>query len=423
MAGYLVVLGVAAVVTALATALAVPVAKRIRWVAYPNERSMHVTPLPNIGGLALLAGFLAAIAVAWRMDQFAEMFRDNSEPMGVVLAGIVITAVGLLDDRVDVSPPAKVAGIVLAASILARLGVTMFFFRVPFNIGNTDTLVLSPDLAPLVTVLWVVLLTNAINLIDGLDGLAAGITAIGGIAFFLFSDRLFDQGFLEGSNIAPLISIITVGVCVGFLPFNFNPARIIMGDSGALFLGLLLAVPTITVGGRTDFNFSGNTYFFFAPLVIPIVILGVPVLDTAFSFFRRLLRGRRWSLGDRDHIHHRLVRLGHGPRRAVAILWAWTALLSGVALAPTFAEDFGAGGINLNSLVPFAILAMGLVLYIAFHPGVRSHRERHRETTMHERHPAGRAEAGTESESSERADSDPDEATVVVQFDRRRRSS
>jgi UDP-GlcNAc:undecaprenyl-phosphate GlcNAc-1-phosphate transferase len=421
--GYLVVLGVAAVVTALTTALAIPVAKRIRWVAYPNERSMHVTPLPNIGGLALLVGFLAAIAVAWRMDQFAEMFRDNSEPMGVVLAGIVITAVGLLDDRVDVSPPAKVAGIVLGASILARLGVTMFFFRVPFNIGNTDTVVLSPDLAPLVTVLWVVLLTNAINLIDGLDGLAAGITAIGGSAFFVFSDRLFDQGFLEGSNIAPLIAIITVGVCAGFLPFNFNPARIIMGDSGALFLGLLLAVPTITVGGRTDFNFSGNTYFFFAPLVIPIVILGVPVLDTAFSFFRRLLRGRRWSLGDRDHIHHRLVRLGHGPRRAVAILWAWTALLSGVALAPTFAEDFGAGGVNLNSLVPFAILALGLVLYIAFHPGARTHRERHRETATRGRHPTAPGASDGAAEPDAAAADEADETAIVVQLDRRRRSS
>lgn len=385
MVGYFIVLGVAAVVTGATSALSIPLARRVGWVAHPNERSMHATPIPDVGGIALLAGFLAGLAVAWRMDQFREMFRDNSEPMGVMLAGIIIVAVGALDDRQDVSPPAKVAGIVLAASVLARLGVTMFFFRVPFNLASLDTVVLSPDLAPLVTVLWVVLLTNAINLIDGLDGLAAGITAIAGSAFFLFSDRLFDQGFLDGSNIAPLVAMLTVGVCVGFLPFNFNPARIIMGDSGALFLGLLLAVPTITVGGRTDFAFSGNTYFFFAPLVIPIVILGVPVLDTVFSFFRRLLRGKQWSEGDRDHVHHRLVRLGHGPRRAVAILWMWTALLSGVALAPTFTQDLDGRGINLNSLVPFAILALGLVLYIAFHPGVRNARER----AVRDRHPTG----------------------------------
>ena len=164
--------------------------------------------------------------------------------------------------------------------------------------------------------LWVVLLAQAINLIDGLDGLAAGIVAIGGAALFLFADRLFKAGFLDGSNIAPLIAIIAVGMCVGFLPFNFHPAKIIMGDAGALLLGLMLAVPTITVGGRTDVQFSGNTYFFFAPLVIPLVILGVPVVDTVFSFVRRVARGKSWSEADNDHLHHRLVRLGHGPRRA-----------------------------------------------------------------------------------------------------------
>jgi UDP-GlcNAc:undecaprenyl-phosphate GlcNAc-1-phosphate transferase len=409
--GYLTVFLAAAGVTAAATVVLTAAGRRFGWVQAPHARSMHVEPIVNVGGVALLLGFLAAMFAGWRTDQFAEMFRDNSEPLGIVLAAVVITFVGALDDRIDVSPPAKVAGIVLAASILARLGVTMFYFRVPFNIGDLDTVVLSPDLAPLVTVLWVVLLTNAINLIDGLDGLAAGITAIAGGAFFLFADRLFDRGFLEGSNVAPLVAIATVGISLGFLPFNFNPARIIMGDAGALLLGLLLAVPTITVGGRTDFAFSGNTYFFFAPLVIPLVILGVPVIDTVFSFFRRILRRQQWSQGDRDHIHHRLVRLGHGPRRAVAILWAWTALLSGIALAPTFAGD--GGGVNLNALVPFAIGALALVLYVAFHPGVRDAKER----AVRQRHPAA-APAGAPAAGARPADPAP----VVELEDRRRRA-
>ena len=123
------------------------------------------------------------------------------------------------------SPPAKVAGQVFSASLLALFGVTMFYFRIPFNLFHLDVVVLSHDLAPLVTVLWVVLLAKAINLIDGLDGLAAGIVAIGGGALFLFADRLFKAGFLDGSNIAPLIAIIAVGMCVGFLPFNFHPAE------------------------------------------------------------------------------------------------------------------------------------------------------------------------------------------------------
>jgi UDP-GlcNAc:undecaprenyl-phosphate GlcNAc-1-phosphate transferase len=213
-------------------------------------------------------------------------------------------------------------------------------------------------------------MANAINLIDGLDGLAAGIVAIAGVALFLFADRLFNKGFIGGSNIGPLVCVVAVGVCLGFLPWNFNPARIIMGDAGALFLGLLLAVPTITVGGRTDVAFSGNTYFFFAPLVIPVVILGVPIADVLFSFVRRIVTRQKWHQHDAGHLHHRLVRLGHGPRRAVVILWAWTALLSGVALLPTYTN-------RGNAMVPFAIGALALMLYILFHPGVRlARRER-----------------------------------------------
>ena len=253
----------------------------------------------------------------------------------------------------------------------------MFFFRMPFNLFHTDTVVLRSDLAPLVTVLWVVLMSNAINLIDGLDGLAAGIVAIGGGALFLFADRLFKQGFIDGTNIGPLVAIIAVGVCLGFLPFNWNPSKIIMGDAGALFLGVLLAVPTITIGGRTDHAFSGNTFFFFGPLLIPVLILGVPILDTVFSFVRRLVRRQRWHQADAGHLHHRLMRLGHGPRRTVVILWAWTALLSGIALVPTYTKEG-------NALVPFLVAALALLLLAWFHPGVRSRRER----KERERHPS-----------------------------------
>jgi UDP-GlcNAc:undecaprenyl-phosphate GlcNAc-1-phosphate transferase len=318
----------------------------------------------------MLLGFLVAFAVASRLPQFHEMFQKNSEPFGLVLAAGVMFVVGALDDLREVSPPAKVAGQVFSASLLAMYGVTMFHVQVPFNMFGTDVWVPGAEYAPLITVLWVVLMANAINLIDGLDGLAAGIVAIAGVALFLFADRLFNKGFIGGSNIGPLVCVVAVGVCLGFLPWNFNPARIIMGDAGALFLGLLLAVPTITVGGRTDVAFSGNTYFFFAPLVIPVVILGVPIADVLFSFVRRIVTRQKWHQHDAGHLHHRLVRLGHGPRRAVVILWAWTALLSGVALLPTYTN-------RGNAMVPFAIGALALMLYILFHPGVRlARRER-----------------------------------------------
>jgi len=370
-ASYLVVLAVALGTTLAVTPLVRTLALRFGAVVMPSEdpRRVHKTPTPTLGGAAMFIGFLVAFAVASNMHAFHDVFQNNTEPFGVLLGAGVMFVVGALDDLIDVSPPAKVAGQVLAANLLAFAGVTMFFFRMPFNLFHTDTVVLGSDWAPLVTVLWVVLFSNAINLIDGLDGLAAGIVAIAGLALFLFADRLSHANALSEPNIGPLVAIVAVGVCLGFLPFNWNPSRIIMGDAGALFLGVLLAVPTITIGGRTDRAFSGNTFFFFGPLLIPVVILGVPLADTVFSFVRRVAHRQRWHQADAGHLHHRLMRLGHGPRRTVVILWAWTALLSGVALLPTYTNDG-------NALVPFVAGAMALLLFAWFHPGVRVRRER-----------------------------------------------
>jgi UDP-GlcNAc:undecaprenyl-phosphate/decaprenyl-phosphate GlcNAc-1-phosphate transferase len=369
-ASYALVAAVALVTTVVMTPVVRMFAVRFGAVVQPSDdpRRVHTRALPTLGGAAMFIGFLVAMAVASTQHDFKEIFQ-TSEPFGLLLGAGVMFVVGALDDLIDVSPPAKVAGQVLAASMLVLFGVTMFFFRMPFNMFHTDTVVLGSDWAPLVTALWVVLMTNAVNLIDGLDGLAAGIVAIGGGALFLFADRLSSAHALTTPNIGPLIAIIAVGVCVGFLPFNWNPSRIMMGDAGALFLGVLLAVPTITIGGRTDRAFSGNTFFFFGPLLIPVVILGVPIIDTVFSFFRRLVRRQRWHQADAGHLHHRLMRLGHGPRRTVAILWAWTALLAGVGLLPTYTNEG-------NALVPFVIAAMALLLFAWFHPGVRLRRQR-----------------------------------------------
>jgi UDP-GlcNAc:undecaprenyl-phosphate GlcNAc-1-phosphate transferase len=365
MPGYLTIAGVAAVVTFVLTFVMRKVAPRIGAVAVPGPRSIHLRPTPSLGGAGMFAGFLVAMAVASQLPQFHDIFTDNTEPLGLLLAAAIMFVVGAIDDLREVSPPAKIAGQVLSGSVLSLLGVTMLYFRVP--LASYQYVVLSPDLAPLVTVLTVVVLANAINLIDGLDGLAVGIVMIAGAALFLYSDRLFKAGLLESSNMGPLIAAITVGICVGFLPHNFNPARIFMGDAGAMFLGLLMATTTITVGGRTADPFSGQTYFYFAPLAIPLVILGVPIFDTVFSFLRRVVHRQSFARGDHEHLHHRLMRMGHGPRRAVIILWLWTALLSAVVLLPTFTN-------HGNSLVPLAVVALALLLYIYFHPGVRGAR-------------------------------------------------
>jgi UDP-GlcNAc:undecaprenyl-phosphate GlcNAc-1-phosphate transferase len=357
------VLAVASAGTFGFTFLARRLAARFSFIAMPDERRVHERPTAMGGGAAMFLAFLLAMAVASQLSQFHPVFRGNSEPLGVVVAAAVIFVIGMVDDLREVSAPAKASGQVLAGTVLYFSGLTMLFFRVPL-LGTT--VVLSPDLAPLATVLWVFGMANAVNLIDGLDGLATGIVAIAAGAFFIYADRLLKAGNVGPENSGLLVAVIVLGLCVGFLPHNFHPARIFMGDAGAMLLGLLMAASTLSVVGQTDATFSGRTYFFFAPIFIPFFILGIPILDTAFAIVRRA--GRRAGLAqpDKDHLHHRLMRLGHGHRRSVVILWIWTLLLSGLVLYPTFTN-------RGNAVVPFAVAALGVGLYTLFAPlGVRA---------------------------------------------------
>ncbi|MDQ1438474.1 MAG: UDP-GlcNAc:undecaprenyl-phosphate/decaprenyl-phosphate GlcNAc-phosphate transferase [Acidimicrobiaceae bacterium] len=358
--GYGIVFAVAAVATWACTFVVRRLAVRIGAVVMPDERRVHAAPTPTLGGAAMFVAFLLAMLLASRLSQFKEVFASSSAPLGVVLAGTITFAVFLVDDLREMSAPAKLAGQVLAGSILALLGVTMFFFQIPF----AGFVALSPDLEPLATVVWVVGMANAVNLIDGLDGLAAGIVALAGASFFIYGDQLVRAGSLGPENIGPLVAVIACGMCIGFLPHNFHPARIFMGDSGAMLLGVLMAASTLVVVGQTDNEFSGKTFFFFAPIFIPFFILGVPILDTAFAIIRRAGGRSRVAEADKEHLHHRLMRLGHGQRRSVVILWAWTALLCGMVLYPTFTK-------RGNAVIPVLVAALGIALYMLFHPGIR----------------------------------------------------
>ena len=314
----------------------------------------------------MLAGLLVALTVSTLLDAFDPVYADSTEPLGIVIAALIVFVTGLLDDIFDMAPPGKVTGVVLAGVVLSWFGATMLNFRVPFY----DVVLLSADWIPLATVVWLLVMTQAINLIDGLDGLAAGIVGIGAVAFFLYSDRLNELGLLSDRNAGPLIAIITAGMCVGFLPHNFNPATIFMGDSGAFLLGLSMAVSTSLVGGRADPNtqdFVGQTFFFFAPLAIPLLILGVPILDTVFAIVRRASKRQALDVADKGHLHHRLMNLGHGHRRSVLILWTWTALLFAFVLYPVLTDD------NPRYL-PFGIGALAIVLFTVLHPSVRRKR-------------------------------------------------
>jgi len=361
---YVLVFAVALGVTFAVTPALRWLANRLRIVSMPSDRAVHAEPMPMLGGAAMLIGFLVALAVAWLSGSFPTMFDESSATLvGVAIGAVLLCGVGTLDDAREVSAPAKTAGIVLAGSVMYLFGVTLLYFRFPFIDG---LLVLGPDLAPLVTVLWVVGMANAVNLIDGLDGLAAGIVAIAAGSFFLYGHKLAtaDVALIGPENPSPLIAVVIAGICLGFLPHNFNPARIFMGDGGALMLGGLMAAATMLVGGQATEEFSGQVYFFFAPLLIPFIVMGVPIIDTAFAIIRRARKRTGVSEADKDHLHHRLMRLGHGHRRSVAILWLWSGLLSLFVLYPVYT---GKG----DGIVPIGVLALGLILLTFFHPGSR----------------------------------------------------
>ena len=374
---YLIVGGVAAIATFVATPLAGKTANHFGLISAPDERDVHELPTPHLGGPAMLFGLLAGSFTAWVIGDFSAVFSSRSEILGVLLAAIVMCAVGVIDDIKPITAPAKIAGMVIAGSVLSLVGVSLVVLRIPF----VDVVLLSPDLAALATVLWVVLLANAINLIDGLDGLAAGIVAIASTTFVIYAIRLSDEGVLFEENPGSLIAILIAGICIGFLPHNAHPAKIFMGDGGALMLGVLLAASTVSVGGRTDAAYSGQSFFFFAPLLIPIVILGVPIIDVLFAIIRRIFTpGSSITTADKDHLHHRLLRLGHGHRRVVFILWTWTALLSGFVLWPTYS---GRG----DGIVPMGIAGVCLVLFTLLHPRLQTSKPKKNEIVADDHFP------------------------------------
>ncbi|MXW42497.1 MAG: undecaprenyl/decaprenyl-phosphate alpha-N-acetylglucosaminyl 1-phosphate transferase [Acidimicrobiia bacterium] len=357
---YLIVFGVATGVSLVTTPLMRCISEHLGFMVEPDARRVHERSTALLGGVAMFVGFAAAMGAAWLMSDFDVVFATASEPVGIVIAGLVMLVFGTYDDVREMSAPAKVATMVLAGSVLAFAGVTILNLRLPV----LGVFILSQDLAFVVTVLWLLAIVNAVNLIDGLDGLAAGIVAIAGITFFVHSIKLSDEEVLLPNNIGPLVAIIASGIALGFLPQNFHRATIFMGDGGALFLGTLLVVSTVSVGGRSSEPFTGQTYFLFAPMLIPLIILAVPVVDVVWTVLRRTRARTSITAPDKEHMHHRLMRLGHGHRRSVLILWLFTALMSTLVLYSTYT-----GGGEAIMLPVAAVLV--LMLYTVFHPVLR----------------------------------------------------
>jgi UDP-GlcNAc:undecaprenyl-phosphate GlcNAc-1-phosphate transferase len=324
---YLIVFGASAVAAFVMTPLVRRFAVRTGAIDRPSDRKVHPKPTPTLGGLALYLGVFAGMAVSRVLPFFHQLHQSSSEPAAVLLGGLVILVVGVYDDFRGTSAAAKVSGQVLAAGILVLLGVQLLYFWFP----GQGILSLGSDLAVPLTVLWVVAMVNAVNLIDGLDGLAAGTVAIASVAFFAYI--LVSPGG-DAASTAALVSAIVAGVCIGFLPWNFYPARIFMGDSGSMLLGLMLAVATISGVGRTATAPSGGDLAAFAmPVLIPLIVLALPFLDVMFAIVRRLRRGRPVTHPDKEHIHHRLMDIGNSHRKAVLLMYLWSALISAAALA------------------------------------------------------------------------------------------
>lgn len=355
MRAYLYVLVVAAAVTYLLTPLVRRIARRIGAITPVRDRDVHSVPIPRMGGTAMLAGFAVAMVVAWRMDFLEPVFSTSGgAPWGVLLGAAVVSALGVADDLWCLDAVTKLAGQTIAGGLMAWKGVQ--FVTLPIA-GLT---ILSPPILMAITVITVIVTINAVNFVDGLDGLAAGIVGIAGSAFFVYSYLLARHSNTgDYSSLATLITAALVGCCLGFLPHNFNPARIFMGDSGSMLIGLLLAAPTIAITGQVDptgISVRQIAPAFF-PVVLPLAILALPLMDLLLAVIRRTRAGHAPWHPDKNHLHHRMLRLGHSHARAVLILYVWTATVAfGVALTAFGVQE------ALAAAAVSAVVALALTL-------------------------------------------------------------
>ena len=331
MRDYAIVAGVAAVAAYFLTPPIRAYVIRIGALDVPTDRKIHHAPTPTMGGVAVYLGFVVAFVVAALLPSQRSAFRFT-EVFGLVCGGFIPVALGIADDRLELTVAPKFAGQFFAAGVLYFSGVQLNHFWLP-GIG---ALSLSPDLSAIVTILWVVALMNAVNFIDGLDGLAAGLSAIAGGALFVYAVRL-PEVFLGPDPLAPLAAAAIVGACLGFLPHNFHPAKIIMGDTGAMTLGYLLAGATISLIGRTGAQGAAIGRVALPLVFTPLVFLAIPITDLLFAVVRRTAQGKNpFSHADKEHLHHRMLDIGHSHRRAVLIMYGWALLLaSGLVLAGT----------------------------------------------------------------------------------------
>lgn len=373
---YLLVLLVAAAVTYVA----VPIVRHLALVSGAltpvRARDVHSKPIPRLGGVAMFAGFATAMVVASQVPYLSRVI--DSSAWAVVLGAGLVCALGVIDDLWELDWMTKLVGQVLAAGVMAWQGVQLITFPVGgLTIGSSRLSLFS-------TIIVVLAVINAVNFVDGLDGLAAGIIGIGASAFFLYVYVLTRHTSPESyTSLAATVMAALIGICLGFLPHNFHPATIFMGDSGSMQLGLISAAGTIIITGQIDPGTLGGPTAVpvFLPVLIPLAVLLLPLMDMIMAIVRRTRAGHSPFHPDRMHMHHRLLAAGHSHRRAVLVMYVWAAVaaysVAGMAFFPLRWVLAGAAlGVAL-ALVVTADLMPGVRQAWARHLGARHARPRH----------------------------------------------
>lgn len=349
---YLLLMALAAAATYLATPAVRALACRLGAVTPVRQRDVHVQPTPRMGGVAMLVGMTVAMVIASQMPFLDRVFTDFT-PWAILASAALVSLLGVFDDLWDLDWLTKLLGQVLAAGLMAWQGVQLVTFPIfGLTIGSSR-------LSLVVTVLVVVTVINAVNWVDGLDGLAAGLLAIGGTAFFIYTYMLTRLGSpTDYSNLATLIIVLVVGVCIGFLPHNFHPARIFMGDSGAMLLGLTMSAAAIVVTGQINPAVIQSRQAFpaFLPLLLPVAVLMLPLVDMVATTVRRLAKGKSPFHADRTHIHHRLLDFGHSHRAVVLIMYCWAVVIGFAAAALAL--------FPLVRVVPIALVGIVLAIIV-----------------------------------------------------------
>lgn len=325
-----------AILTAAATLAFTAIVWRVgmRYKIYPavRERDVHATPKPRIGGVAMYLGVLTAFALSSRVPYFQIIWADPQMIWSIIGAATLIVVVGLADDLWDLDWMVKLGAQFLAAGIVVGLGGVQIY-AIPFG----SQIFFSGWVSFALSVLSIVIVMNAVNFIDGLDALVAGVALLTNFVFFVYTYLVArDQGFSSYSSLSSFLAVVLVGVCIGFLPLNWSPAKLFMGDSGALLIGLLMATSAVAVTGSLDPSLLGNNDVFghsqllgaFIPILLPVVIVLLPLLDFGMAIVRRMGKGLSPFSPDRKHLHHRMLDMGHSDREAVVVFYAWTAVFS-----------------------------------------------------------------------------------------------